>query len=220
MKRLKYLYITLICLTFNLSIYGLAAWAGEQVSVKRIIDGDTIQLADGRYVRYIGVDAPEINHQLNTAEPFGFEARTRNAELVDSHRIRLEFDAELLDAYGRTLAYVFLPDGSMVNEQLLRSGLAYCLYKMPNVKYEGRLLKAQRDAMRAKLGMWRDRREATERYVGNRNSRRFHLPGCPEARRISPQNRTRFSSRWDAFWAGYAPSRECLKITADRNDRP
>jgi hypothetical protein len=140
----------------------------------------------------------------------------RNAELIATHRIRLELDLERLDAYGRTLAYVFLPDGSMVNEQLLRSGLSYCLYKMPNVKYEGRLLKAQRDAMQAGLGMWRDWRETTGRYVGNRNSQWLHLSGCPEVKRISPKNRIMFSKRWDAFWAGYAPSKECLKITADQ----
>jgi micrococcal nuclease len=220
MKYIKYLHTIIILLTFNFSFYGPAAWAREWVAVKRITDGDTIELADGRFVRYIGVNAPEINHEHNTAEPFGLKARMRNAELVGGHRIRLELDLERLDAYGRTLAYVFLPDGSMVNEQLLRSGLAYCLYKMPNVKYEGRLLKAQRDAMHAKLGMWRDWRETGEWYVGNRNSRRFHLSSCPEVKRISPQNRIRFTKRWDAFWAGYAPSRECLKTTADQNDRP
>ena len=49
--------------------------AGEWVTVKRVNDGDTVQLADGRLVRYLGVNAPEINHARNTAEPFGFEAR-------------------------------------------------------------------------------------------------------------------------------------------------
>jgi len=56
--------------------------AGEWVTVKRVNDGDTVHLADGRFVRYIGVNAPEINHERNTAEPFGFEARARNNELV------------------------------------------------------------------------------------------------------------------------------------------
>lgn len=220
MKYIKYLCLVLLFLTLNLNILGSAARAGEQVAVKRIADGDTIELADGRLVRYIGVNAPEVNHERNTAEPFGLEARMRNAELVGGHRIRLELDVERMDAYGRMLAYVFLPDGSMVNEKLLRSGLSYCLYKMPNVKYDSRLLKAQRDAMQAKLGMWRDWQETKGRYVGNRNSRRFHLANCPEVKRISPQNRILFSKRWDAFWAGYAPSKECLNITADRSDRP
>ena len=216
---MKPLHLTLgfiLLLTF----YAEGGRAGEWVTVKRVNDGDTVQLTDGRRVRYIGVNAPEINHERNTAEPFGFEARARNIELLGSRRIRLEFDIERFDDYGRTLAYVFLPDGSMVNEKLLQSGLAYCLYWMPNVKYEARLLQAQRQAMQNRCGMWREWREKEGRYIGNRNSRRFQAASCPEAKRISPKNRILFSKRWDAFWAGYAPSKECQKITADQNDRP
>ena len=183
--------------------------AGEWFAVKRVNDGDTLQLVDGRLVRYIGVNTPEIDHEANTAEPFGFEARARNRELIGTQRIRLEFDIDRFDDYGRLLAYVFLPDGSMVNEKLIQSGLAYCLYKLPNVKYEDRLLRAQREAMQARAGMWREWHEKNRSYVGNRNSRRFHAESCPEVKRISSRNRIRFNSRGDAFWAGYAPSKEC-----------
>jgi micrococcal nuclease len=206
MIRKQIIIVTLLLLT----LVAEGAKAGEWVKVKRVIDGDTVQLSDGRSVRYIGVNAPEINHERNTAEPFGFEARKRNIELVGTQRIRLEFDIEHFDDYGRTLAYVFLPDGSMVNEKLLQSGMAYCLYKMPNIKYEALLLKAQREAMQGRRGMWGGWGEKEGHYVGNRNSRRFHLSNCPEVKRISPKNRIVFSKRWDAFWAGYAPSKECL----------
>ena len=194
---------------FLLALCAQGVKAGEWVAVKRIIDGDTVQLTDGRLVRYLGVNAPEIDHEANTAEPFGFVARAFNTDLIGSQRIRLEFDVARLDDYGRLLAYVVLPDGSMVNETLLKSGLAYCLYKLPNVTYEDRLLRAQREAMQARRGIWREWSEKQGRYVGNRNSRRFHVESCPEARRISPRNRVRFNSRWEAFWAGYSPSKEC-----------
>jgi micrococcal nuclease len=194
--------------------------AGKWVTVKRVNDGDTVKLADGRSVRYIGVNTPEIQHEQHAAEPFGIEARARNIELVQSKTVRLEFDIERLDDYGRTLAYVFLPDGSMVNEKLLQSGMAHCLYRMPNIKYEARLLQAQREAMQDRRGLWREWGEKEGRYIGNRNSRRLHAAACPEGKRISHQNRIVFSKRWDAFWAGYAPAKECLKITADRTDRP
>jgi micrococcal nuclease len=184
--------------------------AGESVRITRVADGDTVELGYGRRVRYIGLNAPEINHEFNTAEPFGFEARDRNAALVGSSKIRLEFDVERFDAYGRSLAYVFLPDKNMVNEKLLQEGLAYCYYKMPNVKYADRLLQAQRDAMQAQRGIWKDGRDKEGRYVGNRNSRRLHLADCPEVKRILPRNRIVFLTRWDAFWAGYSPSKECL----------
>jgi len=196
-----------------LLFYADGVGAEQWVRVKRVADGDTVQLADGRLVRYIGVNAPEINHERNTAEPLGFDARSRNIELIGSQRIRLEFDIEPFDDYGRTLAYVFLPDGSMVNEKLLQSGVAHCLYRMPNVKHEARLLRAQRDAMQDRRGIWREWCEKEGRYVGNRNSRRFHAAACPEATRISPKNRIAFAKRWDAFWAGYSPSRECLPFS-------
>jgi micrococcal nuclease len=186
-----------------------ALMAAEWIKIKRVNDGDTVRLADGRLVRYIGVDAPEIDHANGTAQPFGFEARTRNVEWVEGKTVRLEFDSERYDHHGRTLAYVFLPDGALVNERLLQSGLAFCLYTLPNVKYEKRLLAAQRDAMRARRGLWQGWNEADGRYLGNRNSRRFHAANCPEGKRISRQNRFTFSKRWDAFWAGYAPAREC-----------
>jgi micrococcal nuclease len=189
--------------------WGAQLSAAERVRVKYINDGDTVQLVDGRSVRYIGVNAPEIEHARQAAQPLGFVARKLNAELVKDQSVRLEYDIERLDDYGRTLAYVFLPDGSMVNERLLRSGLAFCLFTLPNIKYEPRLLAAQRAAMQSARGLWKGWREEDSRYVGNRNSRRFHLASCPEAKRIAPRNRILFSKRWDAFWTGYAPSREC-----------
>jgi micrococcal nuclease len=203
---------TLIILLFlALFCWNASALAGEWVTVARVTDGDTVELGDGRRVRYIGLNAPEINHELKTAEPLGFAARARNAALVGSGSIRLEFDIERFDAYGRTLAYVFLPDKTLVNEKLLQEGLAHCLYKLPNVKYAGRLLKAQRQAMQTRRGIWKDGREKEEgRYVGNRNSRRLHRADCPEVQRVYPQNRVVFATRWDAFWAGYSPSKECL----------
>jgi hypothetical protein len=132
--------------------------------------------------------------------------------------VRLEVDVERFDGYGRTLAYVFLPDGSMVNEALLQEGLAFCLAKTPNLKYNDRLLRAQRQAMELRRGIWREWREAPGRYIGSRNSRRFHRHDCPEAKRILPKNRILFTTRWEAHWAGYSPSRECqpeFKIPSD-----
>jgi micrococcal nuclease len=199
-----------LVLTFCLQI-SLAA-AAELVTVKRVTDGDTVELANGRPVRYIGVDTPEIDHASKTAQPFGHEARSFNVELVEGKPVRLEYDLERRDSHGRTLAYVFLPDGSMVNERLLLAGLAFFLYKAPNTRYEDRLLAAQRRAMLEGRGMWRNWHETESRYIGNANTRRFHLPGCPEARRVSARNRVLFTTRWEPFRMGYAPARECLPL--------
>ncbi len=109
-------------------------------------------LTNGQRVRYIGINTPEIDYENQKAQPFGYEARSFNKKLVLSQKIRLEFDRERHDRFGRLLAYVFLPDGSFLNERLLENGLAFYLYRRPNLKYDNRLLKAQQDAMKAQKG--------------------------------------------------------------------
>lgn len=193
----------------------LTVWAGgvegRWEAIRRVADGDTLELVDGRLVRLIGVNAPEIDHEARTAEPLALEAREFLAAAVSGGGIRLESDVEKKDHHGRTLAWVFLPDGRLLNELLLREGLAYCLPTVPNLKYEGRLLAAQRAAMAEEKGIWKDLREKpSARYTGNLRSRRFHLATCPDARRIAPRNRVSFASLREAFFAGFAPDRECL----------
>ena len=151
--------------------------AAELATVRRVNDGDTVELTDGRSIRYIGVNTPEIDHKHKSADPFGLEARAFNAGLVEGQVVRLEFDQERQDGYGRTLAYVFLPDGSMVNERLLLAGLAYCFYKLPNTRYEQRLLAAQRRAMQDGRGMWRNWHEKEARYTGNSSTQAIPPPG-------------------------------------------
>ena len=179
--------------------------------VKYVNDGDTIVLTTGKRVRYIGVNAPEIDHQRHRAQPFGYEARTFNKNLVINRKIRLEFDQEDHDRYGRRLAYIFLPDGTFLNEDMLQMGYAYFLFKKPNLKYNQRLLKAQQEAMKAGRGIWSNWDEPKRRYIGNQNSRRFHLESCSSAAKIKRNNRTRFFTRWEAFMAGYAPAGGCIK---------
>ncbi len=184
-------------------------------TVKWVNDGDTIVLTDGKRVRYIGINTPEIDHHNHQAQPFGYEARAFNKKMVLNRKIRLEFDQEGHDRYGRLLAYIFLPDGTFLNENLLQMGYAYLLFKKPNLKYNQRLLKAQQDAMKAGRGLWNNWNERKRRYVGNLNSRRFHLDSCFNAEKIKRQNRIHFSTRWEAFTAGYAPAGGCIKGVRD-----
>jgi micrococcal nuclease len=180
-------------------------------AVKWINDGDTIVLANEQRVRYIGIDTPEIDHENQGAEPFGDAARSFNERLIAFKRIRLEFDEERHDSYGRLLAYIFLEDGTFINAQLLQNGLAYCLFRTPNLKYNSFLLKSQQEAMKARVGIWQNWKNKTEKLIGNRSSRRFHLASCPSAKTIAPINRIFFQTKWDAFWAGYAPAKNCVK---------
>lgn len=187
--------------------------AGDWVRVKWIPDGDTIVLEDGRHVRYVGIDAPEIDHDDETATPMGVAARRLNRQLVDDQRLQLEFDRELKDRYGRTLAYVVRSDGVCVNTAIVEAGWAWVLYRRPNISRNRALVAAQRRAMTQGKGIWRtlDRGASSSKtYWGNRRSKRFHDPDCPMARRISPRHRVRLNRLWDAFWAGYAPAKSCV----------
>ncbi|MDO8512567.1 MAG: thermonuclease family protein [bacterium] len=114
----------------------------EEVLATYVIDGDTIILQDGRHVRYIGIDTPELGSGENkkTADYniTAIEARKFNQQLVLGKKVILEKDVEEFDKYGRTLAYVWV-DGKMVNEELLKAGVAVLMTIEPNIRYEERL---------------------------------------------------------------------------------
>ncbi|MBI9084315.1 MAG: thermonuclease family protein [Desulfobacterales bacterium] len=207
MKMKRLIHIALVGIWVALASAGTDATTGR---VRFVIDGDTIILADGRTVRYIGIDAPEIDHDDQRAQPFAYEARRFNEKLVGGSPVRLEFDRERRDRYGRILAHIFTADGRLVTEAILASGFAHVFPKKPNLKYGERLLSGQRTAMERGVGKWQNGQGAGEAYIGNRNSRRFHRPDCPFAQRITGKNRVSFTSRYTAFYAGYAPCRACL----------
>ena len=190
---------------------GLGESAAQTWQTVRWVNvGDTVVLTAGQQVRYIGINAPEIDHDNHKAQPWGYQARSFNKKLVLSQKIRLEYDVERSDRYGRLLAYVFLEDGSFVNARLLQTGLAFYLYRKPNLKYRNLLLHAQQKAMVSKKGMWRNWSEKEGQYIGNLKSRRFHNSSCPLAARIKSKNRVQFIRKWDAFHQGYAPSKKCI----------
>jgi endonuclease YncB( thermonuclease family) len=187
-----------------------AACDDQWARVRWVADGDTVILTDGRHIRYIGINAPEVAHKDKKAEPFGYAAKKFNGRLVKNKEIRLVFDRERQDRYGRFLAYVYLPDGRFVNALMVANGLAYCLPKRPNTRHSAMLLKRQREAMTAGLGMWKEWNEEPDRYIGNRKSKRFHAKTCRMGKKTGKRNRTIFRRKWDAFWAGFAPARKCL----------
>ena len=127
---------------------------GAWVEVRRIVDGDTVVLANGERVRYIGVDTPELHHPRKPVQYYAREAAEFNRRLVERQPVRLEFDVERRDRYGRTLAYLFLQDGTFVNAELVRQGYAQLLTIPPNVKYVDLFTKLQKEAREAGRGLW------------------------------------------------------------------
>jgi micrococcal nuclease len=212
MMRRALLLLVCICIARGLAGPGpLWPAEGDRARVRAVVDGDTVILQDGRHLRYIGIDTPEVRHGDTPGEPLGEEARRFNRELVQGQTVRLEFDQERQDRHGRLLAYVYLADGRQVNAALIEAGLAFCLPDAVNRRHAEPLLQVQRAAMDAGRGMWQGWREpAGARYMGNSRSRRFHTMACPGSRRLHRENRVLFHSQWEAFKAGFAPARDCL----------
>lgn len=151
-------YSVVILLLLILTFLFISDLCGDDVyRVKSVIDGDTIVLGDASStnVRYLGIDSPEVRSLDGPGDPLSDEARRINEDLVEGKKVRLEFDKERFDPYGRTLAYVFV-DGIFVNEQILRSGLARALIIKPNDRYAERLLKAENEAKEHRRGVWGD----------------------------------------------------------------
>ncbi|MBW2610030.1 MAG: thermonuclease family protein [Deltaproteobacteria bacterium] len=143
--RYKYLIIPLFA-----SFIVISSAQSRYHPVKYVYDGDTILINGGEKVRYLGIDAPELEHSGGDSEFMALTSRDFNHRLVGGKRVRLEFDCEKRDRHGRLLAYVFLENDEMVNELLIKSGLARIMIKPPNLKYLNLLLGYQRRAMSKK----------------------------------------------------------------------
>lgn len=124
--------------------------------VTRVIDGDTIEvLHRGRQleVRLIGVDTPETVHPAESLECFGRAASRFTTWSLEGKAVRLEFDVERKDRYGRSLAYIW-SRGTLFNEVLVERGYAQVATYPPNVRYVDRLLVAQLEAREDDRGLW------------------------------------------------------------------
>jgi micrococcal nuclease len=144
---------------------GDPAPAGHAVSGKvlRVIDGDTIEVSiDGAEedVRYIGVDTPETVKPGEPVQCYGPQASAANHRLVEGRTVRLVFDRERRDAYGRLLAYVYAParanagSSRFVNAALIRDGYARTLEIPPNTRHASQLERLETRAGRAGRGLW------------------------------------------------------------------
>ncbi|MBA2692229.1 MAG: thermonuclease family protein [Rubrobacter sp.] len=139
-----------------LFLIGCSGPSEAEVTVARVVDGDTIEVFPEVYsessVRLIGMDAPE-EFDDSGAEPYASEATAFAGERLAGETVRLEFDEEIVDDYGRLLAYVYL-DGEMFNEVLVEEGFAQVATFPPNTRYFDRFEAAQERARGAGRGIW------------------------------------------------------------------
>lgn len=120
--------------------------------VERVIDGDTIVLENGERIRYIGIDTPELKGN----EYMAIEAKEVNEKLVKNKKVKIEYDIEKKDYFGRTLAYVYC-DGVFINAELIRTGHAISKKYPPNIKFAKIFDEIEKDAKKKKLGLWKNK---------------------------------------------------------------
>lgn len=120
-----------------------------------MIDGDTFTLKNGEKVRLIGIDAPESrNTGRKKIGYYGREAKEHLKAYLTGKRVRLELDVAPKDRYQRTLAYVYLEDGTFLNAELLRQGYAMVYTVPPNVRHADEFVDLQREARENNRGLW------------------------------------------------------------------
>lgn len=170
--NIRYSHILIMCVLF-LNNYSCTTRKITDTKVVRIIDGDTYEVLyqeTNEKVRLIRIDTPEStanrkakkdaknSHQdVQEIKKMGIEAKNFVKSIIKpGDFIKLEFDIGKRDQYGRLLTYVFLEDGRMLNDILVREGYASPLTYPPNVKYEKRFLESFRYAREHNRGLWHD----------------------------------------------------------------
>lgn len=141
----------------------------SEILVTRIVDGDTIVIETGERVRLIGIDTPEIHESnklyrdsrkshkdVRSIKELGMKSFKFVSGLLQGQRVRLEFDVEKHDKYGRLLAYVYLKDGTFVNAKIVEQGYASLMTIPPNVKHAQVFQELYRDARQNHLGLWQE----------------------------------------------------------------
>jgi micrococcal nuclease len=146
-----------------------AAGNYDNVLVVRAVDGDTLKLANNERVRLIGIDTPEMHESeklyrdsrksgqdVKTIQALGKRSYAFTRSLVEGKTVRLEFDVEKRDKYKRLLAYVYLPDGTFVNAEIVKQGYASLMTYPPNVKHADEFRALYQQAREQRLGLWKE----------------------------------------------------------------
>ena len=128
----------------------------ETARVKSVHDGDTLKLTDGRKIRLIGINTPELARDGKSAQAFALEARDFLKQLIQSakNNIQLVYGIERKDKYKRTLAHLYLPDGNNIQALLIREGLATAFTTPPNDRLSSCYRALENTAIQQKKGIW------------------------------------------------------------------
>jgi micrococcal nuclease len=179
---------------------------GDRFTVKRVLDGDTIELTGGDRLRLLAMDTPE------KGEKYHDEAMNLLASMTLGKPVKLEYGRNRRDRYGRLLAYVYVDDTLLANQVILDSGLAYLYLFEDNDLQKGevkRMLESQRSAMARHVGLWSVKRTPEPYYVATERSFRLHRPNCESVQNLKPGHYRKFATREEGLAEGLSPCRNC-----------
>ena len=126
--------------------------ATDPCTVDAVTDGDTIRCVDGRRIRLLLVDAPELAQR-----PWGQRSRTALERLAPRGSVlKVETDRRPRDQYQRLLAYLYAADGTFINREMVAQGWAVSLVYRENDRYEMQVRTAEMTARLRRTGLWKD----------------------------------------------------------------
>ena len=149
-------FVSLLCVELAQAFCPLRTDLPQGV-VRQVVDGDTVRLADGRSIRLIGINTPELGRKGRSDEPYAIQAKRRLQALVEASdgRVGLLYGKQRKDRYGRTLAHLYDRKGRNLEAQLLSEGLGFMVAVAPNAALASCQVQAERQARRQRLGVWR-----------------------------------------------------------------
>lgn len=190
--RLKYFFLLFSFAGFLFSNLGCQ---NSPRSVAEVIDGDTLILAGGRHLRLIGIDTPEVRRKIKgefvyDPQPYALAATEFVRRQLKKGKVRLEFDIQKQDQFGRLLGYCFIDTGAgeiMLNSEILKAGLGVVYVRFPDVKYLSRLVAAEEEARRSQCGLWSQPEitpQAAKDFVGQIRTVKGKVYAVYEGRRV------------------------------------
>jgi len=156
------LTLFVFCLSFSFGLFAKTNNCSshsydEQAYVTKVYDGDSLKLADGRKIRLIGINTPEMNYDTGTPEPYAEKAKQLLENTVLKHKVRLKYGTDKKDHYKRTLAHLLLNDETNIQYVLLEKGYASNIAIPPNLWMHKCYQAAEKLAQKTKKGIWNNR---------------------------------------------------------------
>lgn len=186
------------------------------LKVDKVYDGDTVKLEDGRKIRLLGINTPEVKHRNQAKEVGGEEAKDWLIDALKNKKVRIVTDVEQFDKYNRTLAHLFTENNEHINLRLVELGLAVVNIYPPNLLFAQELEEAGKHAEQAKRGIWQQQAYAivpVDRLDGDGYSGWIRLKGKVSTIRSSRkfiyiEFSDRFQVRIEKKWLNLFPNIE------------